>query len=189
MKEALRNNYKQKRKALTEAALKKISGDIFWQLRDELGHLLTGKIHVFLPIQKQKEIDTWPIIHWLWEQDAEVVVSKSKLNTPDLEHFRLVHDTLLELNPWGIPEPINAMPVDQSTLTAVLIPLLCFDRHGHRIGYGKGYYDRFLSTCPNNPLKIGLSHFEPIEGYIEALESDILLDYCVTPSATYKFEA
>lgn len=173
---------------MSEDALTKISDAVFRQLQNDLGDRLEGKIHVFLPIQKQNEIDTWPIIHWLWKQGAEVVVSKSDLHTPELQHFTLLHDTLLELNPWGIPEPVDAEPVNQIELTAVLIPLLCFDRQGHRIGYGKGYYDRFLAGCSNNPLKIGLSHFEPIEGSIEALESDILLDYCVTPTRTYKFE-
>ena len=72
-------------------------------------------------------------------------------------------------------------------IDAVLIPLLCFDKKGFRVGYGKGFYDRFLQNCPSNCLKIGLSHYEAIEEIEDVNEFDVRLDYCLTPNETVKF--
>jgi len=88
----------------------------------------------------------------------------------------------------GIPEPQNGLTVPPSEIEVVFIPLLAYDKKGHRVGYGKGFYDRFLSKCKPNTLKIGLSLFEP-EEKIEGLDAtDIPLDYCVTPVKVYEFK-
>ena len=69
----------------------------------------------------------------------------------------------------------------------VLVPLLCFDRSGHRVGYGKGYYDRFLRKCRADCKKIGLSMFDPVDEITDAGESDVRLDLVITPTATVSF--
>jgi 5-formyltetrahydrofolate cyclo-ligase len=62
------------------------------------------------------------------------------------------------------------------------------DSTGHRIGYGKGYYDRFLRTCRPECKKIGLSFFEVMEETIaDAGEHDIPLDACITPTQLVQF--
>jgi 5-formyltetrahydrofolate cyclo-ligase len=55
------------------------------------------------------------------------------------------------------------------------------------VGYGKGFYDRFLSDCRPHCIKIGLSFFEPEIDIVDVLESDIKLDYCVTPESVFTF--
>ena len=60
-------------------------------------------------------------------------------------------------------------------------------KSGHRVGYGKGFYDRFLANCKPETLKIGLSFFEVEADVFEASEDDVRLDYCVTPKTIYKF--
>ena len=70
----------------------------------------------------------------------------------------------------------------------VFVPLLCCDSQGHRVGYGKGFYDNFLGNCNQEVLKIGLSLFD-IESSIDDIhEKDIALDICVTPSSIYYFK-
>ena len=69
----------------------------------------------------------------------------------------------------------------------VLVPLLAFDKLGHRVGYGKGYYDRFLAKCPPNCLRIGLSLFDPVERIDDVVPTDIRLNSCLTPVHTYVF--
>ena len=69
----------------------------------------------------------------------------------------------------------------------VFVPLLAFDQKGHRVGYGKGFYDRFLKQCQNNTLKIGLSFFEPLDSLLKAQPHDINLDAVVTPQGSYWF--
>ena len=69
----------------------------------------------------------------------------------------------------------------------VFVPLLKKKKKGHRVGYGKGFYDKFLSECKPDAIKIGLSFFEPEELITDVFESDVKLDYCVTPNSIHAF--
>ena len=64
---------------------------------------------------------------------------------------------------------------------------MIFDHQGHRVGYGKGYYDRFLGECNRYTLKVGLSFFDPVSKIEDIDTNDIALDYAVTPRETYAF--
>ena len=71
----------------------------------------------------------------------------------------LVHDdTVFETNAYGIDEPVNGVDVEPSAIDMVIVPLLCFDTRGYRVGYGKGYYDRFLKKCRKDCIKVGFSY-------------------------------
>ena len=72
-------------------------------------------------------------------------------------------------------------------IDVVFVPLLAFDSKGHRVGYGKGFYDRFLNECRKDVITVGLSFFEAEDEFIEANETDVPLDYCVTPLKVYSF--
>ena len=79
------------------------------------------------------------------------------------------------------------MIFDPKMIEVVFIPLLCFDLKGNRVGYGSGFYDRFLKECNSNTLKIGLSFFKP-ENIIEDTNSfDVKLDICITPQKVFSF--
>ena len=69
----------------------------------------------------------------------------------------------------------------------MFVPLLAYDKLGNRVGYGKVFYDQFLSECSPETLKIGLSFFEPEEQINDVFENDIQLDYCVSPHTIFKF--
>ena len=69
----------------------------------------------------------------------------------------------------------------------VFIPLLAYDKTGNRVGYGKGFYDRFLAQCKPETLKIGLSFFEAENEDFITSEDDVRLDYCVTPNQVFQF--
>lgn len=147
-------------------------------------------VHCFLPIPNKKEPDTWPIIYNLQRQAVNIVVSKSDLDNNILYHYPLTSKTVFQANRWGIPEPVKeseAFPVEK--IDAVIIPLLAFDQYGHRVGYGKGYYDRFLIQCRPDTQKIGLS-LEPPVAKIEDMDEqlDVRLNYCVTPDQVWSFK-
>jgi len=142
--------------------------------------------HIFLPIEQKSEIDTEGIISILLGLDKNVIVPKI-ISTTALEHYLLTDNTKFTINKYNIPEPINGITIDPNKLDVVFIPLLAFDEKGNRIGYGKGYYDRFLSECKKNVTKVGLSFFEA-EPIIDNVDiTDIPLDFCITPSKTYSF--
>ncbi|GEP49911.1 5-formyltetrahydrofolate cyclo-ligase [Flavobacterium noncentrifugens] len=143
--------------------------------------------HVFLPIEAHKEINTEFILHLLSGKDKEIVVSKSDFETRNMEHFLLTDNTKFETNDYGIPEPQNGLEVPSSKIDVVFVPLLAFDISGNRVGYGKGFYDKFLSECRPGTIKIGLSFFPAVDAVHDVFESDIKLDYCVTPDEVYAF--
>lgn len=88
---------------------------------------------------------------------------------------------------WGIPEPVGGAVVKPTDLDIILLPLLAFDLKGNRVGYGKGFYDRYLLNCKPDCLKIGISLFDPVD-LIEEVEShDIPLDIAICPAKLYDF--
>jgi 5-formyltetrahydrofolate cyclo-ligase len=142
--------------------------------------------HLYLSIPEKKEVDTSFLLTVLQGKDKDIVLPKVG-RTKDLTHILLTDTTELKLSTLGIPEPISGLEVKPSLLDVIFVPLLCFDLFGHRIGYGGGYYDRFLSKCRPDARKIGLSFFGP-EAKISDIEpTDIPLDGCVTPEAYYAF--
>jgi 5-formyltetrahydrofolate cyclo-ligase len=144
--------------------------------------------HVFLPIEEQKEVNTEYILHLLSGKDKEIVVSKSDFDTRGMTHFLLTDNTKIKKNEYNIPEPVNGLPVPSEMIDVVFVPLLAFDTFGNRVGYGKGFYDKFLSECKPEIIKIGLSFFEAEDQIEDVFESDVKLDYCVTPLKIYTFE-
>jgi 5-formyltetrahydrofolate cyclo-ligase len=142
--------------------------------------------HIFLHSPQKKEVDTQPLISLLQGKDKEIAVPKIATGNL-LEHFLLTDNTLLKPNKWGIPEPVNGIPVSPSQIDVIFVPLLAFDRSGHRVGYGKGFYDRFFAECRENSLKIGVSLFEAVDEISDAGKYDIPLDYCLTPERVYAF--
>ena len=144
--------------------------------------------HLFLSIKDKKEIDTEPILHILSGKDKNVVLSKSDLSSRKLTNYLLTDTTRIVVNKWGIPEPAGGIEIKSGNIEVVFVPLLAFDLQGHRVGYGKGYYDVFLSQCSKNVIKVGLSFFEAEEEIPGILSSDVPLDYCVTPHKTYIFK-
>lgn len=188
-KHELRQHYKRKRGKLSDKEIKEKSLSIANQLLD-LPIWNQTFYHVFLSISKLKEIDTEFLLHILTGKDKHIVVSKSDFDTHELRHFLLTDTLSLKTNPWGIPEPVEnneAIEIPPKKINVVFVPLLAFDKTGHRIGYGKGFYDRFLAECRPETIKIGLSFFPPEEKLMEILTTDIPLDYCATPEKIYQF--
>ena len=104
-----------------------------------------------------------------------------------MAHFLLTDNTKIKKNEYNIPEPVNGLEVPSNKIDVVFVPLLAFDKTGNRVGYGKGFYDKFLSECKPDAIKIGLSFFEAEELISDIFEGDIKLDYCVTPNDVYSF--
>lgn len=149
-----------------------------------------SNIHIFLPIAKYNEVNTWMIIEELKTKKPPVRIVISKSNMASGQMINYFYDPAHRLveNKWGIPEPETGELCDNLSIDLVLVPLLAFDRRGQRIGYGKGFYDRFLKSCREDALKIGLSFEGPVEQIDDADENDVLLDSVVTPDRVYWFK-
>ena len=143
--------------------------------------------HIFLPITEHKEVDTEFLLQVLAGKDKEIVVSKSNFETRKMTHFLLTDNTKFKKNEYNIPEPLDGIEVPSTKIDVVFVPLLAFDKKGHRVGYGKGFYDSFLAECREDVLRIGVSFFEAEEEIIDVSESDVRLDFCITPEKVYQF--
>ncbi len=146
-------------------------------------------LHVFLPIPGKGEVDTWPLIRTLWQQHPrlKLITSRADPAAGTLTHHCLAPDTVLQPNAWGVPEPVGATPVSVADIDVVLVPLLVCDRRGHRVGYGKGFYDRFLAQCRPDARRVGLSHFPPVAEIADVQPTDVPLDKLVTPEGMVVF--
>ena len=185
-KAELRKAYKTLRKQLSEVQVEDLSLEIANQL-------LTIPIwdlefyHTFLSIEEHKEVNTDYILNILSGKDKHIVISKSDFSTLEMTHFLLTDNTKIRKNEWNIPEPVSGIPIGNEQIDVIFIPLLAFDKTGHRVGYGKGFYDTFLANCKPETIKIGLSFFKSSERIIDVFENDIKLNYCVTPEIIYTF--
>lgn len=185
-KKELRLHYKNLRKELTPETLEEESLAIANNLI-QLPIWDKTYYHVFLPIEEHKEVNTEYVLHLLAGKDKEIVVSKSDFETRGMSHFLLTDNTKIKKNEYNIPEPVNGLSVPSQTIDVVFVPLLAFDLFGNRVGYGKGFYDKFLAECKPETIKIGLSFFEAEKQIEDVFESDVKLDYCITPLKVYTF--
>lgn len=130
-------------------------------------------IYGYLPYNQ--EVRTVPILRRALQDGKRVAVPKvygDEMRFIYLENLELVEDGYA-----GIPEPVADEPVAQDATALVLMPGLAFDRQGHRIGYGGGFYDRFLAQEPNHPTVALCYEFQMMDN-LETEEFDVSVD-CV----------
>jgi len=144
-------------------------------------------LHCFLPIEKFAEIETKPVLQKIWQDfpQIETLVPRVDFHANEIENLKFTPETELVQNAWDIHEPSHDELVETEKIDLVLVPLLCFDEKGFRVGYGKGFYDRFLKNCRKDCLKIGLSYFPPVPEIVDAGEHDVRLDFYVTPEGIF----
>jgi len=169
----------------------------FWQLNDALLKQFSAfdwsaikTVHLFLPIVERREVDTFEFINFLKINypQIQMVVPRCDFKTREMESIAFDPDaTVLIKNKHQIPEPLYGDKIKIKSIDAVIIPLLAFDLKGHRVGYGAGFYDRFLEQCKPSVLKIGVSLFKPVKRIADPHDQDILLTHCITAEQVYEF--
>jgi 5-formyltetrahydrofolate cyclo-ligase len=183
-KEEVRQSFLDKRMALSPEETARLNEQLvdqfFRYTRLENIHV----IHCYLPIAP----DTRLIINRLRKDHPTIRISIPKMNAADrlMEHFYFVNEDQLLVNRWGIPEPVYGVSTLASEIDLVIVPLLAFDEQGHRVGYGKGFYDKFLPNCKADCQKTGISFFGPV--IIDDINHhDQKLTNVITPEKQYQF--
>jgi|SRR5688572_3289159 5-formyltetrahydrofolate cyclo-ligase len=188
-KTELRKIYLDRRGSLSfeerEARSERISDRFFEKF--DLGAV--KHLHCFVSIEKFNEVDTAPIFNKIWSEFPSIRTSAPRVDREvgELQHHLYTPETRLLENFWGIREPPIDEAIDPSEIDLVIVPLLCFDERGFRVGYGKGFYDKFLAGCRADSLKVGFSFFPPADPIDDIDEYDVPLDQCVTPERVYVF--
>ncbi|XOD68391.1 MAG: 5-formyltetrahydrofolate cyclo-ligase [Flavobacteriales bacterium AspAUS03] len=185
-KERLHKIYLARRKALS-------SQEFYWSSFQVLSRLKKLPIwdksyyHIFLSIQRLNELDTQPIIDHLFALGRQVVIPRSDFSKISMESCVWTRDVPLQLNTYKILEPLETETVNPFSIDVVFVPLLVFDKEGYRVGYGKGFYDKFLTTCRVDVLKIGLSLFDPVDQITDIHSADVSLDVVISPEEVHLF--
>ncbi len=183
LKSAIRKEILQQRRELSEDEFLILNQLLLAQFKT-LDFSGINSIHVFLPIVEKREPDTFLLIDWLQQNHPQmsIVVSRSNFSDHSMSHHPYQKEDL-KANHYHIPEP-QTTEIFEGEIDMVLVPLLAFDQHGYRVGYGKGFYDRFLSGIKTK--KVGISLFDMLsEAIADVHQDDITLDICITPKHIY----
>lgn len=142
----------------------------------------------YMPLMDKKEFDIGPCVEHVRNKYPGSTILWPRIK-PSLEMEAVQPENPADFisNRYGILEPGSGQEIDPALIDCVFIPLLAYDRKGYRVGYGKGYYDRFLARCRPDILKIGFSYFEPEEVISDIDGFDIPLNICITPIRVYEF--
>lgn len=92
------------------------------------------------------------------------------------------------LGAFGVPEPVGADVVSVCAIDLIVVPGVAFDRHGFRIGFGKGFYDQALENRPLSCQLVGLGYAFQVEDFVPREAHDVGLDWLVTDQEVIKFD-
>ncbi len=184
-KTEIRKRYLEKKESLCETEVHSLSENIFENFISTFDLKENQKIHCFLSIPEKGEVETKLFLNYFFENKIRVFVPK--IVRGKLIALEIDKETPLFENSWGIKEPAGEVDSDVKDFDMIITPLLYCDEFGNRVGYGKGFYDRFFAEINQNALKIGVSFFPPNEKVEDVSEFDVTLDYLVTPTAVLSF--
>lgn len=187
-KDEIRRTYRERRQSL--AAHERDRMDDLMLIRFQSAQL--PFIHIllsYMPIMGKNEPSTHLAEEYLRfrNPDLRIAYPVADFDKGEMRAVLTDPDTPFTSNQYGISEPGEGLACAAHRLDMVFVPLLAFDATGYRVGYGKGFYDRYLASCSRECLRVGFSYFEATEINIPRDEFDVPLDLCITPQHLYVF--
>ena len=188
VKKEIRKLFKQKREALSTKEMLRLDDLLLIQFQ----HWPLPDIQTLLsywPIKGKVEINTFLMADYLSFRIPGLQIAFPVMDIKEhvLKPIAVTEATEYKENEFAIPEPVVGELLPPEEIDAVFVPLLAFDKKGFRVGYGKGFYDRFLTCCREDILKIGFSYFDPVDSIEDMNEFDVPLNVCITPNKLYEF--
>ena len=184
-KDTARKIYLKKRLELSSSEFEENSSRLIQNTIELIKEYELKFIHCFLPIHTKDEINTSPIVQYCWKNNIKVVVPVSNFEEGIMRNAAFSPDTITKQAKYNITEPINPIWIENDKIDLVITPLLAFDLKGYRVGYGKGFYDRFFASLHKDVKRIGISLFMPCKSIENITDQDIPLTHCVTPNKIY----
>ena len=187
-KEALRQAYKTKRASLHSGDRLRMDDLMLLQFQQfDFSSIKT--LFTYWPMDSHGEPNTHLFSGYLRHMLPGLTIAYpvTDENAISMTAMAINEDTVYRTNQWGITEPKEGYALLPEQIDLILVPLLVFDQKGYRVGYGKGFYDRYLSRCRKEVISIGFSYFDPIDQISDTDQFDIPLSYCITPQKTYEF--
>ncbi|HMP93015.1 MAG TPA: 5-formyltetrahydrofolate cyclo-ligase [Phnomibacter sp.] len=187
-KQALRKHHKELRMQLTLPQQHVAIAGVLQHL-EQLPLPALQVVLSYKPLVQQHEFPAAFVEEWLLQRQPGLTIAYPRVLQEQsmLEAVMEGPASQWVTGAFGIEELEHADVLLPATIDLVLVPLLAFDTYGHRVGYGKGFYDRYLATCRPDTLSLGLSWFGPVDEIEDVHLHDIPLKYCATPSQLYAF--
>lgn len=187
-KQSLRRIYKERRRELTPPEQAKLD-DLLLIKFQSAGLPFIQTLFTYWPIEANKEPNTHLFTDYLEfiNPGLQVAYPKTNLSIHEMTAIATNDTTVIVKNNYGLDEPENGPVLPAADIDLVFVPLLAFDAAGYRVGYGKGYYDKYLRFCRPDCTKVGFSYFEPVDQVSDKDEFDVPLNYCITPQTVYVF--
>jgi len=186
LKLAARKEFLEKRKNLTASECLKCDDLLLIQFQ-KLDWANVSSVANFYPLENHNEPNSLLFTRYLkWLiPGIQMVYPVVDAATATISFYKETEE--IRFNNWGIAEPISNEKLEPHSIDAVIVPLIGFDLKGHRIGYGKGFYDKYFENYPKHRPRIGVSYFEPISNIEDTHEFDVPLTHCITPWNSYEF--
>ncbi len=177
-KKSQRKLYKAKRSELDNSVKKAFDVGVFENFKSFFQKHRDKEFLVY--VSNDFEVETTRIINFLLENGYKVATPRCESNSNVMNFYYINSYSDLESGYFGISEPKNSCEmVDNTTNSICIVPAICFDAMGYRIGYGKGFYDRFFSENKCF-LKVGLSYSDFVIDKIFSDDNDISVDIIIT---------
>ncbi len=186
-KAEIRVAYKYKRRKIAKPEKERLEDLMLIQFQ-RLPIEFKSSLMTYAPIEVQNEYDPFLVEEYslLKSEHLALVFPIVDFKSETLKAYIVPEDTEFEQNIYGIDEPVGGILISPEHIDMMLVPLLAFDVNGNRVGYGKGYYDKYIELCNPNMVKIGFSFFAPVL-IDDAQFFDQKLDFCITPEKIYAF--
>jgi 5-formyltetrahydrofolate cyclo-ligase len=187
-KEQLRKIYLEQRKAITEQERNKMDDLLLIQLQ-RIPLMQVQTLFSYIPMEHMAEPNTYFFTQYLETIIPELRTAYpiTDLKNSTMEAYLADDETEFVKNRFGTIEPVSTQIVPPGSIDLIFTPLLVADKQGYRVGFGKGIYDKYLSKCRPDSLKIGFCYFEPVAEISDIHENDIPLDILITPHNTFVF--
>jgi 5-formyltetrahydrofolate cyclo-ligase len=187
-KKEARNLYKEKRLKLSEAERSKLDDLLLIQFQTVDLPFLESLLS-YWPIEENNEPNTHLFTEFLRFRNPELKICYpvSDFDTMTMQAVATDIDTPFKKKALNIYEPEAGEILLPGEIDMVFVPLLAFDENGFRIGYGKGFYDKWLAECRDDCIKAGFCYFDPLVSIDDRNDFDVPLDLCITPQNVYVF--
>lgn len=188
IKKELRKTYLERRKALSDTERNRLDDLLLIQFQ-QIDIPFISSLFSYWPIERHKEPNTHLFTRFMEFRNPELQIAYPVIdaNTETMKAIRVTAGTEFIQTGMDIYEPKEEVEIDPSAIDMIFVPLLVADSQGYRIGYGKGYYDKYLAKCRTDAIKIGFSYFEPVDEITDTHEFDVPLNPCITPQTVYVF--
>ena len=141
----------------------------------------------FYPLEKHNEPNSLLLAKYLKAIIPNVLMAYPIIDAANSTMIFYSETEMLQQNQYGIMEPLPTQLITPDSIDVILVPLLGVDKTGHRIGFGKGFYDKYFVNFPAGRPRIGVSYFEPTANIQDTHEFDVPLTHCITPWNSYEF--